>query len=198
MSEFRTFENVWKVVAEGAILWEAKSRVLWDQLRLTAGVPGDMAEIGVYKGHTAKLMRLSMPTKRLHLYDTFKGMVGADPKVGDQYLDGCFADTELERVRKFVGTSGVQYHVGMFPDTFAQGQRQFSFIHSDTDTYFGTKETLRVMMPFVSVGGRVVFDDYEWRKCPGVKKAIMEWLAADMMETRTAIFPNQFVITRVA
>ena len=40
-------------------------------------VPGDMAELGVYKGLTARLIHHYAPERTLHLYDTFQGF---DPR----------------------------------------------------------------------------------------------------------------------
>ena len=43
-----------------------------------ARVPGDYAEVGVYKGATAKLMCEAKGEKHIHLFDTFEGLPNAD------------------------------------------------------------------------------------------------------------------------
>ena len=54
----------------------------WDSVRrdmlilllrdvIERGIRGDIAELGVYKGHTAKLIHHYMPERVLHLFDTF-------------------------------------------------------------------------------------------------------------------------------
>ena len=157
-----------------------------------AGLDGDIAEVGVWKGATAVVMRSAAPGRILHLYDTFKGIVGADPSV-DVHGNGDFGDTSVEAVKKALGDcSKVEFHVGTFPVTFTEQETRFCFVYSDTDTYFGTKATLEVFPPLMLPGGRIMFDDYEWKGCPGVKKAIDEFLATHTLVTN--IDRSQFTI----
>src|SRR5437879_1566462 len=37
-------------------------------------IPGDAAEVGVFRGASARLIRLALPGKPLHLFDTFEGL----------------------------------------------------------------------------------------------------------------------------
>lgn len=74
---------------------------------------------------------------------------------------------------------GVVYKVGFFPSTFKkdiEGKETFVFVHSDTDTYHGTKTTLECFAPLMVKGGKILFDDYQWVHCPGVQKAVGEFL----------------------
>ena len=190
----KAFEEVWSVMGLHAILGEEKSRNLYKELIETENIPGVMAEIGVYKGQTAKLMNLVFPDKSLHLYDTFEGIVESNPSV-DFHKNGDFNDTSLESVKNLVGDFNVMYHVGMFPDTFNELSEEFSFVHSDTDTYFGTKATLDYIIPRLSVGGKLIFDDYQWDSCPGVKKALDEFMETNTVPVKTTVYQHQFVIT---
>lgn len=147
---------------------------------------GDLAEVGVYRGATALLMRLMHPSRTIHLYDTFCGIKGSDPNF-DIHLDGEFSCC-LKDVQRVIGMQHTKYHVGMFPGSFREVERRFAFIHSDTDTYLGTKATIDVFGERMEAGGKIMFDDYQWVNCPGVDKAINESAHSD----RT-VFRNQIV-----
>lgn len=149
--------------------------VITEVLETTLLLPGCMAEVGVYKGVTAKFVHNLAPLKDMHLYDTFQGIVKADSSI-DVHGNGDFSDTSFETVKKDLGEDHIYYHVGTFPDTFAEGHLSFCFVYSDTDTYFGTKATLEIFSPIMVSGGILMFHDYDWKGCPGVKKAISEFL----------------------
>jgi len=146
-------------------------------------LPGDMAEIGVYKGKTAKHIHNVAPLKTLHLYDTFAGIVEADSSV-DVHGNGEFGDTSYEAVKNELGEDHVKYHVGTFPYTFDEKDTVFCFVYSDTDTYFGAKATLDIFAPLMVSGGKIMFDDYGWKGCPGIKKAIDEFIALERQQVK--------------
>jgi Macrocin-O-methyltransferase (TylF) len=70
----------------------------------------------------------------------------------------------------------VVFHVGFFPDT-APEVAEFCFVHLDADLYQSTVAGIKYFYPRLVAGGMLVFDDYEWGRCPGVKKAILEHFA---------------------
>ena len=47
-------------------------RLIAEQIN-ALGVPGDVAELGVYRGDFAVLLNLAFSERRLHLFDTFDG-----------------------------------------------------------------------------------------------------------------------------
>src|ERR1017187_3848129 len=70
-------------------------------------ISGDMAELGVYKGQTAKLIHRYAPEKVLHLYDTFQGFDGRDVACeatvdGRKTPRGHFSDTSGEAVLRYI------------------------------------------------------------------------------------------------
>ncbi len=92
------------------------------------GVPGDFAELGVYKGESAKIIHLMDPSRTFHLYDTFEGFKEEDLKeeTGEaaSYTTKNFADTSLEAVKRFLGEEGrFVYHVGRFKRSPVSGLR---------------------------------------------------------------------------
>jgi hypothetical protein len=63
------------------------------------GVPGDFAELGVYKGESAKIIHALDSSRKFHLYDTFEGFNDEDLRheTGEAatYTTRNFADTSL-------------------------------------------------------------------------------------------------------
>lgn len=170
-----SFSHAWDMI-KPTLLGQRKSQILYTELCMASRVEGDFAEMGVFKGSTSKMMRLVFPERKLHCYDTFCGIAGADASV-DQHKDGEFA-VALDEVKAMVGEDGVEYHVGKFPESYLAEEMKpdLAFAHVDLDTYAGTKAALEHIFPRLPVGGIILFDDYRWPNCTGVEKAIKEWL----------------------
>jgi len=86
------------------------------------GVPGDFAELGVYKGESAKILHQMDPSRKFHLYDTFAGFKEEDLKheTGEAatYTTRNFADTSLEAARRNIaGNENLVFHPGRFPES---------------------------------------------------------------------------------
>lgn len=147
-------------------------------------VPGAFAELGVYKGLTARLIHHYAPERILHLFDTFEGFTerarAAELKnTGDRIVASQFADTSLARVRKFVRerNGNVRYHAGYFPESIppALNQETFAFVHLDADLYEPIFAGLEFFYPRVPVGGILLVHDYNsW---PGARKAVDDFFA---------------------
>jgi O-methyltransferase len=131
----------------------------------TANLPGAYAELGVYRGGTAKLAAKTCPAKKIYLFDTFEGMPEVDHE-RDVHRAGDFRDTSLADVQEFLADCpNVEFRQGVFPHT-AQGLEDecFSMAYIDADIYRSTKDALVFFYPRLTKGGVMVFDDYEWRR----------------------------------
>lgn len=95
-------------------------------LRATQLIPGEMAEVGVYKGGTAALMLAAEPKKRLHLFDTFEGLPGG----GDYLVKGEYAGSVGEVSRTLGPTRTVLFSTAdYFPRTLGtRSQTLFSLL----------------------------------------------------------------------
>ena len=143
------------------------------------GIPGDFAELGVYRGDSARLIHHYAPDRMLHLFDTFEGFaaqdVDADAAVtGLRDVAGHFSDTSLARVLRRVRPQSdcVRLHPGHFPGTFtdALASRKFAFVHVDVDLYDPVRAGLEAFYPHLSPGGFIVVHDYNaW---PGPRRAV--------------------------
>ena len=108
---------------------------------------GDMAEVGVYKGGTAKLIALSCQNKKIHLFDTFSGM----PKVSqvDKHREKDFSDTCLKEVKSYLkDCHNVNFYPGFFPETAKPlADKVLCFVYIDVDLYQSTKACLEFFFP---------------------------------------------------
>ena len=142
---------------------------------------GDAAEIGVYKGGTARLLAKTLAqtaAKTLHLFDTFAGMPETDA-ARDLHGKGDFNDTSLADVQAFLhDCPNVDFHPGFFPATAGPIETaQFCFVHVDVDIYRSVLDCCRFFYPRLVTGGVMVFDDYGFFSCPGAKQAVDEFFA---------------------
>lgn len=126
----------------------------------TCDVPGALAEVGVFRGGTARVICEAKGERTLHLFDTFEGL----PEPGtmdDQFREGEYA-CSLPAVQRFLaGCTGVQFHQGLFPATGQAVQdERFAFVHLDVDLYESTRDALRFFYPRMSPGGMLISHDY--------------------------------------
>lgn len=148
--------------------------------QLTKGVvevAGDVAEVGVYKGGTAKLIASQLPHKKVYLFDTFLGMPESNPEL-DIHVKGDFKDTSLASVAYYLAdVPNVALCQGLFPETTVHVERNtmFSFVHVDCDIYSSVKACCEYFYPLLKPFGIMCFDDYGALSCPGAKKAVDEF-----------------------
>ncbi len=167
------------------LLERVRSNTLVDEPRLqqiasflskTRYLPGDVAEVGVYKGGTA-LWIVSLTDKQIHLFDSFEGLPA--PSEFDLHKKGEFASS-LEHVTNLLDTTGksnYRIHKGWFPiETGSEIlDRKFSFVHIDTDMYHSVKDCLLFFYKRMVSGGIIALDDVLEPNCPGALKACAEF-----------------------
>jgi O-methyltransferase len=163
--------------ASGRLLLDPTSCFMLHQHALkAASLPGDCAEVGVYKGGTALILAsaLAGTGKTVHLFDTFGGL--PHPESVDRHHAGDFGDATLASVRELLKDQRVEFHPGLFPGT-AEGVRakEFCLVHVDADLYRSTLDACEFFYPRLAPGGLLVIDDYGVPTCPGVMKAVDEF-----------------------
>ncbi len=145
-------------------------------------ISGDFAELGVYKGVTANILHEMDKSRKLHLFDTFRGFDQADLNYEvtkeKKYSTKEFSDTTAEAVRRYIdGGENIQIHEGYFPKTTLGIENElFSFVNIDADLYKPTIEGLRFFYPRLAPGGVIFIHDYNhnWN---GIQKAVDEFIA---------------------
>jgi predicted O-methyltransferase YrrM len=158
-------------------LWQAAGNVA--ALNLAA------VEVGTFRGGSAALLAQAMRTFagvdcELHVVDTFEG-----------HLDSTFSEHDPEEQRgKFraVSYESVREYLAAFPRvTVHRGdassvvpgwpERRYALVHLDVDLYRPTLDCLEYFGPRLVEGGVIVMDDYGAPTCPGVRRAVQEYLA---------------------
>jgi hypothetical protein len=145
------------------------------------GIPGDFVEIGVYKGNSASLLAaFARRHKRsVFLFDTFGGFDERDLHGVDGEQPIQFTDTSLAGVQRLVGTEGVNYVQGFFPEsariTNIAMPQAVAVAHIDCDLYAPMKAGLEWLYPRLSPGGIMLLHDYSSGNWPGATQAIDEF-----------------------
>lgn len=137
---------------------------------------GEMAEVGVFRGSSSKIILESCPDKKVHLFDTFEGFLKVSKPI-DKYNVGDYKGIDVESVKKYLNYKNVNIYQGWFPETAGPiKNKKFCFVHLDGDLYQTTKDGLNFFYKRMVKGGIILFDDYGVKQCPGVKKAVQEFL----------------------
>ena len=98
--------------------------MLYQLRRLTATVPGDTAECGVFQGASSYLICLANESegdrRRHHVFDSFEGFSTPGPRDGDYWRKGALACPLDEVKRNLARFRDVDYHKGWIPDRFPE------------------------------------------------------------------------------
>jgi len=172
--------------------------------RSTLEVPGDIAEIGVFRGlgllTWANLLEahcIGDRTKTVYGFDNWEGFSQLAPEDGAviesvEKHEGGFSParyrSELEAAiaifdqdRFIPWKPRIQLIEGDIEQTVPNFCREnpgvrFSLVHFDCDLYHPTRNALAAIWPRVSRGGIVLFDEYSIKDWPGETKAVDEFL----------------------
>lgn len=176
------FYRQWKLVHHATMVDAARLYELWQLVEQVIAVPGDVLEVGTWRGGSAALIaaraRALGPSRRLWVADTFAGVANAGPE--DPYYEGGeHADTSEEQVRALftgLGIDDVRLLRGVFPaDTASDVEAtSIALCHIDVDVYRSARDTFEWVWPRVPLGGVVVFDDHGFLGCEGVTRCVHE------------------------
>ncbi|MDO4622731.1 MAG: TylF/MycF/NovP-related O-methyltransferase [Eubacteriales bacterium] len=145
-------------------------------------IPGDTAELGVFRGEFSALIQAALPDRTIHLFDTFEGFTEKDvlyetegrlsrAKTGD------FSNTSVQQVlHRLPLPENAVIHKGWFPDTFPPDpDLQFSLVSLDADLYAPTKAALPLFYRQLSPGGVLLIHDVYSTQFSGCRKAVDEF-----------------------
>jgi hypothetical protein len=172
---------------------------LWRLVQETRLLPGDIAEVGVAGGGTARLICEVKGGKTLHLFDTFEGMPETDESKDGIFTKGDFSTVKLDRVKHYLKSyANVVFHPGFFPATASEldAEARFSFVHLDADIYQSTLDSLKYFYPRLARGGVIVSHDYSHVTAPGVKMAFDEFFK-DKPEPVLELWDTQCAIVKM-
>lgn len=151
-------------------------------LRLTHGVPGEVAECGAYEGATAcfiaEALREAGLRRQVLLFDSFEGLSAPDAIDGAYWRSGDLTAAEArarENLREF---DTIEFYRGWIPTRFPEvADRRFAFVHIDVDLHAPTRDSLEFFYPRTAPGGLIVCDDYGFTSCPGARAAMDAFFA---------------------
>lgn len=148
---------------------------LYSSMIATSKLPGNIAEVGVYKGGSAKLLCEMKNNKKIFLFDTFEGLPQTTKK--DNIKSGWLSYTSLESVKKYLKNyNSVYFYKGFFPNSAKKLKKEkFCLVHLDTDLYQSTLDSLKFFWPKLVKGGRIISHDYNVKKNLAIKTAFQEF-----------------------
>jgi hypothetical protein len=173
---------------------------LYSLAKATCRLPGALAEAGVYRGGSAKILCHVKGESPIYLFDTFEGMPEVDAKRDGVFSKGDFADTQYNEVVSYLsGYKNVHAYKGFFPESAVDKepeQQTYRFVHLDMDIYDSTIQALRFFYPRMVRGALLVSHDYNRLDAPGVKRAFNEFFS-DKPETVIPLWDTQCVFTKM-
>jgi hypothetical protein len=157
------------------LLLDQEAYLIYAMVKKTEKIEGDIAEVGVYKGGSSKLIRAATK-KTLHLFDTFEGLPGICAKDDAKLVQSGEYSAPLESVKNYLADyPDIHFYRGLFPATAEPVKdKRFSFVHLDVDLYESTLNCLKFFYTRMNRGGVIIGHDYP--TLGGVKKAFDEFL----------------------
>jgi hypothetical protein len=190
------FGLIYRVKSKTSLLQtDFESYQLYITAKALRKIKGDIAEVGVAAGGTAKIICEIKGDKSFHLFDTFEGLPKPDV-IDDPYFSEGQYFSSLEYVKELLKEyHGVSFYKGLFPSTAKDLEAKcFSFVHLDVDIYSSTLASLKWFYPRMSRGGIIMSHDYH-RSC-GVRKAFTEFFN-DKIEPVIQLIGDQCFITKL-
>jgi O-methyltransferase len=176
------FLRVWKQAGEKTLVDIYRAYELYQLVRESRAIPGDVLEVGVWRGGTGAVLAAAAnrwrPDAKIWLCDTFQGVV----KTGQfdvSYRGGEHADATRADVDSLVSAlalRNVAILEGVFPDDSGRliAERRISFCHVDVDAYQSAVDVVRWVAARMERGGMLVFDDYGFSTCKGITRCVNE------------------------
>jgi hypothetical protein len=172
--EIITFNTPWDLVRRDMLILILRDIII-------NHIDGDLAELGVYKGYTAKLIHYYAPDRKLFLFDTYKGFDKKDLEIEKtrtgHNIDSHFKSEGVQAVIEYIKprNNNVIPVVGVFPKSVPEdfNNKIFSFVNIDMDLYEPTISALNYFYPRTSKGGYLLIHDYNsWS---GAREAVDEF-----------------------
>ena len=158
-------------------------------------VPGDAAEVGAFRGGSAKLLAWVAPQRTLHLFDTFEGLPEPCEKDSRLFRRGQYRASEAE-LKQYLEGCNVRIYRGLFPATAGPTANQkFAFVHLDVDLYKSTQDSLEFFYPRMEKGGIILTHDLAPRR-EGVYRAFQEFFG-ERPEPVIELTGNQAMVVKL-
>ncbi|HAZ28782.1 MAG TPA: methyltransferase [Candidatus Magasanikbacteria bacterium] len=156
---------------------------LWQLVQQTKKLDGALIEVGVWRGGTGAI--IAQRTKEMgdknpvYLCDTFQGVVKTSAH-DTYYKGGEWKNTSGQIVQQLLSGLGlidsVRILQGIFPEETGHAiqEQKIKFCHIDVDVYTSAKDITTWIWDKLVVGGILVYDDFGFPSCDGVRKLVHE------------------------
>ena len=178
-----SFLTTFAAVGEYSLVDIYRCYELWKLVEQVATLPGDLLEVGTWRGGSGALMAAQAKAKRMaktvFLCDTFQGVVNAGAQ-DSVYQGGEHADTSIAMVSQLMDRlqlDNTRILAGIFPDQTGDviADLRFALCHIDVDVYQSARDSFNWVWSRLEPGGVVVFDDYGFANCDGVTKLVNDY-----------------------
>jgi O-methyltransferase len=173
------FSRIYNLIRNNTLVDRPRCYSLYLLLDQVKDVPGDVLEVGTWRGGTGGMFASVLNEKKIYLADTFTGVVKSSK--WEHYEDKAHNDTSEDLVSNFLqkdlNLKNVELLTGIFPeDTGGRVEdKKFAFVYLDVDVYLSTRDAFNFVWDKVSQYGIVAFDDYGMiSACGGIKKFVDE------------------------
>jgi hypothetical protein len=168
---------------------------LYEAYKMTLGVAGHIAEIGVFRGAGsllfAKLAQLFEPDSLtlVHGFDWFKG---ARISSEEKFVGEGECREEYDRLMKLIRVQGLEDTVHIhnldvtkeLDEFFLENPHlQFKLVFLDCGTYEVVSSSLKRFWPRLTSGGVLLFDHFNHEVAPGETRAIKEYMPDAKIKT---------------
>jgi len=157
------------------LLSDAAALQILIAVRAARRLGGAMAEAGVFRGGSARLICHAKGDAPLHLFDVFETLQGdtlrsaKDAEMSVRAHFGTVHGTRAAVEALLAPHAGVHMHAGVFPGTAAAvADARFAFVHLDLDLPDATRAALDFFHPRLLPGAILIGDDYADREVRGV------------------------------
>lgn len=175
----KKFTTLYQKIRKNTLVDRNRCYALYLLMNQINDIPGDILEVGTWRGGTAGILTSMAPNKTVYLADTFEGVVKASD--WEHYEDRAHSDTSQgvveDLLKKTLGVDNFRILKGIFPDETGEVivGKPLSFVYLDLDVYQSTKDAFEFIWPHLSPLGVVAFDDYGMiSACEGISKFVNE------------------------
>ncbi len=175
----KKFNKIYQAIRKNTLVDRPRCYALYLLMEQIKNIPGNVLEVGTWRGGTAGIFTKMLPSKTVFLADTFTGVVKS--AAWEHYIDKAHADTDENLVKSFlskqIGVTNYRILKGIFPEETGQEivSQKLAFVYLDLDVYLSTKDAFNFVWDKVSKSGIVAFDDYGMLSaCAGISKFVNE------------------------
>lgn len=151
-------------------------------LKRTVNLPGDVIEMGVWRGQTtialAKYLKNNNIKKKVYACDTFEGLPYDGKASIDPQLKKGECNASINIFWNNVVSAGLEKYVipisGLIENTLYQqlNNKVWCFAFLDMDLYEPTSFGTKYLISRMTKGSVIGYHDYRFERCPGIQRVV--------------------------